>query len=63
MAKWFERKQSNRRVLGGTNSDHELDYGEFFTAYIRSKQNDMSRQRHQAQKVSNQLKKEQQRNS
>lgn len=63
MANWFGKKRSKHRVLGSTNSSHELDYGELFTAYARGKQKDMSRQRHQAEKVSHQIKKEQQRNS
>lgn len=63
MANWFGKKRSNRRVLGGTSSEHELDYGELFTAYVRGKQKDMSRQRQQAEKMAHQIKKDQQHNS
>lgn len=59
MAKWFSKGQAKRRVLGGTDSDHELDYGEFYTAYVKAKQKDMSRQRQQVQRVSSKIKKEQ----
>jgi len=63
MAKWLSEKRPKRRVFGGTNSDHEFDYGEFYANYVKTKQKDMSRQRQQAQRVSGQIKKEQQRHS
>ncbi|GAX01638.1 hypothetical protein [Secundilactobacillus silagei] len=63
MAKWFSGRRSKQQVLGDTNNDHEIDYGELYTAYAKSKQNNMSRQRHQAEKMASQIKKDQQRNS
>ncbi|GAX04440.1 hypothetical protein IWT140_02078 [Secundilactobacillus pentosiphilus] len=63
MANWFSKKRAKHRVLGGSNSDHEIDYGELFTNYMKDKQQNISRQRQQAQKLSHQIKKEQQRNS
>lgn len=61
MAKWFSGEQ-HHYIAGSNLHDHELDYGEFFTNYIKSKQKNMDRQRRQVQQVSDHIKKEQQRN-
>lgn len=62
MANWFGSSRERRYTGGDSTSSHELDYGEFFTQYIKSKQRDMDRQREQASKVSGQMKRDQERN-
>lgn len=59
MAHWFGHNDSHRFVSGGSMNSHELDYGDFFTAYIKDKQRNIDRQRHQAAKLSSQIKKDQ----
>lgn len=61
MANWSHG--GSRQYIGDNRHSHELDYGEFFTAYIREKQKNADRQRQQVQKVANHIKKEQQKNS
>ncbi|MTV81417.1 hypothetical protein [Secundilactobacillus folii] len=66
MAHWFGQNSSGHSsshhfVSADSVNSHELDYGEFFTEYIKSKQRSMDRQRHQAAKVSNQMKRDQDR--
>ncbi|WP_054702285.1 hypothetical protein [Secundilactobacillus odoratitofui] len=56
MAKWFSGEQ-HHYIAGSNLHDHELDYGEFFTNYIKSKQKNMDRQRRQVQQVSDHIKK------
>ena len=58
MAHWFNH--ANKFDAGdGSLTSNELDYGALYHAYALDKANHLSRQREQAQKVSEQMRRDQ----
>lgn len=60
MGKWTDNKPT---YTAGRSHDHEFDYGEFYMAYVAAKQQRLDRQRSQVQKVSENIKKDQRKQS